>query len=141
MYSVLLVITLILACNGAVILSDYHHDYGLAFGHAPAIAISHAPAVIGHKEVDYYTPPKYEFQYGVADHHTGDNKEQKEVRHGDTVHGEYSVKEADGTIRTVKYTADDHNGFNAVVYRHGHALHPTGHHHQAIGYGPIAVLH
>lgn len=25
--------------------------------------------------------------------------------------------EADGSIRTVTYTADDHNGFNAVVTR------------------------
>ena len=31
--------------------------------------------------------------------------------------GEYSVVEADGSIRTVTYTADDHNGFNAVVTR------------------------
>lgn len=77
-------------------------------------------------------PPKYEFGYGVADQHTGDNKEQKEVRLGDVVQGEYSLKEPDGTIRTVKYTADDHNGFNAVVLRQGHAVHPTVVHHGAI---------
>lgn len=33
--------------------------------------------------------------------------------------------EPDGTIRTVHYTADDHNGFNAVVSRAGHAVHPA----------------
>lgn len=33
--------------------------------------------------------------------------------------------EPDGTIRTVSYTADDHNGFNAVVTRSGHAVHPA----------------
>lgn len=30
--------------------------------------------------------------------------------------GSYSFHEADGSIRTVEYTADDHNGFNAVVH-------------------------
>lgn len=68
--------------------------------------------------------PKYEFNYGVADAHTGDQKTQHEVRDGDVVKGSYSVNEPDGTIRTVHYTADDHNGFNAVVTKTGHAVHP-----------------
>lgn len=34
------------------------------------------------------------------------------------------MAEPDGTIRVVKYTADPHNGFNAVVSRVGHAAHP-----------------
>lgn len=38
--------------------------------------------------------------------------------------GEYSLAEPDGTIRVVKYTADPHNGFNAIVSRIGHAAHP-----------------
>lgn len=29
----------------------------------------------------------------------------------------------------VEYTADDHNGFNAVVKKIGHAHHPEVHHH------------
>lgn len=61
--------------------------------------------------------PKYEFKYGVADGHTGDQKSQSEIRDGDVVKGQYSLVEADGTIRTVTYTADDHSGFNAVVTR------------------------
>lgn len=61
--------------------------------------------------------PKYSFNYGVIDGYTGDSKSAWEERDGDTVKGEYSVVEADGTIRTVTYTADDHNGFNAVVTR------------------------
>lgn len=68
--------------------------------------------------------PKYEFNYGVADAHTGDHKSQKEERDGDIVKGSYTVAEPDGTLRTVHYTADDHNGFNAVVTRTGHAVHP-----------------
>lgn len=67
--------------------------------------------------------PKYEFNYGVQDAHTGDHKSQHEVRDGDVVKGSYSLVEPDGTIRTVHYTADDHNGFNAVVEKSGHALH------------------
>lgn len=51
-------------------------------------------------------------------------KSHKENRHGDVVQGEYSFKEADGTIRTVKYTVDKKSGFNAVVTRSGHAAHP-----------------
>ncbi|KAK3908037.1 Cuticle protein 8 [Frankliniella fusca] len=68
--------------------------------------------------------PKYEFKYGVHDAHTGDVKSQAEHRDGDVVKGEYSLIQPDGTTRTVHYTADDHNGFNAVVTNTGHAVHP-----------------
>lgn len=68
--------------------------------------------------------PKYEFAYGVEDHHTGDFHSQKEVRDGDKVQGEYSLHETDGSVRIVKYTADKHNGFNAVVTH----VHPSGGH-------------
>lgn len=40
------------------------------------------------------------------------------------VKGSYSLVEPDGTVRTVHYTADDHNGFNAIVHKNGHAVHP-----------------
>lgn len=80
----------------------------------------------GGKRVDYYSPPKYEFDYGVQDGHTGDQKQQSEVRRGDVVQGEYSLKEPDGTVRIVKYEADDKNGFNAKVIRRGPAYHPEG---------------
>jgi hypothetical protein len=66
--------------------------------------------------------PKYSFEYGVADAHTGDKKSQSETRDGDVVKGQYSLLEADGTTRTVHYTADAHNGFNAHVTRSGHAI-------------------
>ncbi|KAL5278742.1 hypothetical protein ACFFRR_003392 [Megaselia abdita] len=76
------------------------------------------------EEVDYHAHPKYDFSYGVHDAHTGDVKEQTESRDGDAVHGSYSVVDPDGYKRTVEYTADDHNGFNAVVKRE-----PLYHHH------------
>ena len=68
--------------------------------------------------------PKYAFKYGVHDSHTGDVKDQAEERDGDIVKGEYSLLQPDGTKRTVHYTADGHNGFNAVVSISGHAVHP-----------------
>lgn len=70
-------------------------------------------------------PAKYDFAYGVEDHQTGDIHSHKESREGDVTHGEYSLHEADGTIRTVKYSVDKHSGFNAVVERSGHAGHAS----------------
>ncbi|KAK9739628.1 Insect cuticle protein [Popillia japonica] len=81
-----------------------------------------------------YAYPKYEFKYGVSDGHTGDHKNQEEVRDGDVVKGSYSLTEPDGTIRTVHYTADKHNGFNAVVSRSGHAVHPQIYGHGGHGH-------
>jgi Insect cuticle protein len=72
-----------------------------------------------------YAHPKYSFNYGVNDPHTGDQKSQSETRDGDVVKGQYSLVEPDGTIRTVDYTADSINGFNAVVTKSGHAVHPA----------------
>ncbi|KAM7354925.1 cuticular protein 62Bb isoform 1-T1 [Cochliomyia hominivorax] len=73
--------------------------------------------------VDYYDHPKYAFNYGVADHTTGDVKSQHETRDGDVVKGQYSLVEPDGSIRTVDYTADPINGFNAVVTKSGPTVH------------------
>jgi hypothetical protein len=70
-------------------------------------------------------PANYEFKYAVKDGHTHDIKEQAEKRVGDKVEGYYSLVEPDGTTRTVHYTSDDHNGFNAVVSKSGHAVHPA----------------
>ncbi|XP_046392100.1 cuticle protein 19-like [Ischnura elegans] len=92
-------------------------EAGFLGGYAPVAAHGHG--------VDYYAYPKYAFDYGVQSPHTGDVKNQWESRDGDVVKGAYSFHEADGTIRTVEYTADDHNGFNAVVHRSGHAAHPA----------------
>jgi hypothetical protein len=66
---------------------------------------------------DHYSPPQYSFSYGVNDPHTGDNKEHHETRSGDVVQGSYSLVDPDGTRRTVEYTADSVNGFNAVVHK------------------------
>ncbi|XP_045472174.1 cuticle protein 19-like isoform X2 [Harmonia axyridis] len=101
-------------------------SHGISLAPAYAAPAYAAPAVVkAAPAVDYVAYPKYEFKYGVADGHTGDQKTQSEERDGDIVKGSYSLVEPDGTIRTVSYTADDHNGFNAVVTRAGHAAHPA----------------
>lgn len=82
------------------------------------------PLSINFAKIHFQAPPHYEFNYGVSDQHTGDQKEQSEVRVGDVVKGQYSLVEPDGTLRVVKYTSDPHNGFNALVSRVGHAAHP-----------------
>ncbi|XP_047986436.1 uncharacterized protein LOC125226493 [Leguminivora glycinivorella] len=87
----------------------------VAYHAAPAAVHYAAPIakVVAHEEIAH---PQYEYSYSVADGHSGDNKSQHETRDGDVVKGSYSLKEADGSIRTVEYTADAHNGFNAVVH-------------------------
>ncbi|XP_026485953.2 cuticle protein 19-like [Vanessa tameamea] len=93
-----------------------HYTSAPVAHYAAPVAHYAAPAnrlVSAHEEE--YAHPKYDFSYSVADGHTGDNKSQQESRDGDAVHGEYSLLEADGSVRTVHYTADAHNGFNAVV--------------------------
>ncbi|XP_052738599.1 cuticle protein 8-like [Bicyclus anynana] len=97
----------------------------VAHGHAPAYSSQHIskhdgkPEVVkvGHDghAVDYYTHPKYEFEYKVEDHHTGDIKSQHETRDGDVVKGYYSLVQPDGSERNVHYEADKHTGFHADV--------------------------
>ncbi|KAG5673176.1 hypothetical protein PVAND_003243 [Polypedilum vanderplanki] len=72
---------------------------------------------------DYFHYPKYKFEYGVKDPITHDHKSQWETRDGDVVKGEYTLDEADGTIRKVSYHADGKTGFHAKVERIGHAYH------------------
>ncbi|XP_035780968.1 larval cuticle protein A2B-like isoform X1 [Anopheles albimanus] len=74
---------------------------------APAVPIN----------TNYDPLPQYTYAYNVQDALTGDSKSQQETRDGDIVRGSYSLVEPDGTLRTVIYTADPVNGFNAVVQR------------------------
>ncbi|XP_046742263.1 cuticle protein 19-like [Diprion similis] len=85
----------------------------------------------GHHHVDYVAHPKYDFGYGVEDHHTKDFHSQKEHRDGKNVAGEYSLHEPGGNVRTVKYHADK-SGFHAVVHNsngNDHSGGGHGHHH------------
>ncbi|XP_055596836.1 cuticle protein-like [Uranotaenia lowii] len=102
----------------------------VSYGAAPALAYAApvqqlayaaplAKTVVAKQVIaDEYDPnPHYSFSYGISDALTGDQKSQQESRQGDVVQGSYSVVDPDGVKRTVEYTADPHNGFNAVVHR------------------------
>ncbi|XP_050507295.1 cuticle protein 7-like [Diabrotica virgifera virgifera] len=95
------------------------------------VAFGFAAATHGHDNAHY------KFEYGVHDPHTHDHKSQHEHRHGHHVTGGYTLKEADGTHRVVKYKSAPHTGFEAVVERVGHAQHPAhyGHGHGGHGHG------
>lgn len=64
-------------------------------------------------------PARYDFSYSVHDSQSGDVKEQQESRDGDAVRGSYSLVQPDGIQRIVEYTADEHQGFNAIVRYEG----------------------
>ncbi|XP_045460311.1 cuticle protein 16.5-like [Harmonia axyridis] len=101
------------------------HTYAaapVAYAAAPAITkyaapLAYATPVAKTIVAEQEAPANYDFGYSVNDPHTGDSKSQQESRHGDVVQGSYSLIESDGTKRTVEYTADAHNGFNAVVHK------------------------
>ncbi|CAG9837291.1 unnamed protein product [Diabrotica balteata] len=99
----------------------------VAHAYATPVAHVHAAPVVKTVIAEPSAPAHYDFSYGVSDPHTGDAKSQHESRRGDVVHGSYSLLESDGTKRTVDYTADSHNGFNAVVHKEPavHAVAPV----------------
>ncbi|KAL9891689.1 pupal cuticle protein Edg-84A-like [Glossina fuscipes fuscipes] len=83
-----------------------------------AVVVPAAPVLARNVELEEYDPhPQYRYGYDVQDTLSGDAKGHVEERDGDLVRGEYSLIDADGFKRTVSYTADDINGFNAVVRR------------------------
>jgi len=103
-------------------LSSYHQDGG-------GISGEHYS-----QDEHQHEPVHYSFHYDVHDPHTGDVKSQHETRTGDVVTGYYTLVEPDGTVRTVKYKADKHSGFNAVVDRKKPADYDAGHQLQLQSY-------
>jgi len=92
----------------------YAQPAPLAYAAQPAVvakAVAVAPA-------EPFDPnPQYNYGYSIQDGLTGDQKQHQETRNGDAVQGQYSLVEPDGAVRTVTYTSDPVNGFNAVVDR------------------------
>ncbi|ALC47366.1 CG42367 [Drosophila busckii] len=116
----------------------YHAAPAVAHYAAPALVKTVAPVAVAQhviaKHDDEYDPhPQYKFAYDVQDSLSGDSKTQVEERDGDVVRGEYSLVDADGYKRTVQYTADPINGFNAVVNRE-----PLGHVVKTVAAAPVA---
>ncbi|CAG4938131.1 unnamed protein product [Colias eurytheme] len=107
----------------------------------------HRPSPLMFQKYDTYAYPKYEFEYAVSDKNTGDQKHHHEERDGHRVRGQYSLVEADGSLREVHYNADDFSGFNAVVSKsflnHGnqaYSVHGYTRHFSPIGNG-IKINH
>ncbi|XP_045446385.1 uncharacterized protein LOC123654530 [Melitaea cinxia] len=130
MFSKIVVFGAMLAAANAGLLYGYapatssqsiiRHDEGHYA--APIAYAAYAPAA--HYDAhDEYAHPKYNFAYSVADPHTGDHKSQHESRDGNSVHGYYSLMQPDGSVRKVEYSADDHNGFNAIVHNSAPSVH------------------
>ncbi|XP_028169635.1 uncharacterized histidine-rich protein DDB_G0274557-like [Ostrinia furnacalis] len=118
----------------SIVLHQSHGHEAQSHGHQVQ-SHGHQEQSHGHQEhhaheqehhVDYYAEPHYSYEYKVQDPHTHDNKYHHETRKGDQVKGVYSLHEADGSVRIVEYTADKHNGFNAIVKHEGHV--PEHHH-------------
>lgn len=106
--------------------------------YAPAVHAVHAApvahAVAAPVRAEPFDPhPQYNFGYSVSDSLTGDQHSHHESRDGDVVQGQYSLVEPDGAIRTVTYTSDPVNGFNAVVDRQRATV--------AVAKAPVAVAH
>ncbi|EDX11902.1 GD19891 [Drosophila simulans] len=89
----------------------YHAAPAVAtYAHAP-VAVAHAQPVLAKAAEEYDPHPQYKTRSPVTP------RARVEERDGDVVRGEYSLIDADGYKRTVQYTADPINGFNAVVNR------------------------
>lgn len=102
---------------------ESHQEQSYKYHHSPnhrqhvQYQPNHSHQQYHDKHEKYEKPANYEFGYSVHDEHTGDIKSHTEHRNGDTVQGRYELIDPDGYKRIVEYTADAHNGFNAVVRR------------------------
>ncbi|XP_034824515.1 RNA-binding protein 14-like [Maniola hyperantus] len=106
--------------SAPVLQSPVSHVAAPAIAVAPVALISTGSHIVknAHTEFleNYDAHPRYAFEYGVNDPHTGDIKQQKEERDGEVVKGQYSLVEPDGSVRTVDYIADWETGFHANVH-------------------------
>ncbi|KFB50669.1 hypothetical protein ZHAS_00018705 [Anopheles sinensis] len=108
---------------------DHHHGVGYSYAKfsGPVSGPAHEVHVEdkhghGHK-IDYVAKPDYLFEYGVEDPKSKVSQSRKEHRHEDELHGEYSLHQPDGKLRTVKYSSSKHSGFQAEVLIDGKPLH------------------
>ncbi|KAH8266903.1 hypothetical protein KR026_010125, partial [Drosophila bipectinata] len=108
------------ASAGVLPAAQVYHSAPVALTSVPVAAPvvkTLAQPVLAKADDEYDPHPQYKYAYDVQDSLSGDSKSQVEERDGDVVRGEYSLVDSDGFKRTVQYTADPVNGFNAVVNR------------------------
>jgi len=103
------------ASAGVLPAAQVYHAAPVATYAAPVLKTAYP--VLAKADEEYDPHPQYKYAYDVQDSLSGDSKSQVEERDGDVVRGEYSLVDSDGFKRTVQYTADPVNGFNAVVSR------------------------
>ena len=99
-----------------------------SYGYKPAPAPYHAPAPApaykAHPAPVYADePPKYVYEYGVADDYSHANFGHTESRDGYATKGSYRVALPDGRTQIVTYSADE-NGYVADVTYDGTAVYP-----------------
>ncbi|CAG7734183.1 unnamed protein product [Allacma fusca] len=78
------------------------------------------PVYQSQEEPEEYAPdpnPQYNFSFDVKDDDLTNYQNRQEERDGGVIKGSYSVVDPDGYVRTVTYTADPKNGFQAKVVR------------------------
>lgn len=108
---------LVAAANAGLLPQQLVHQQQVLVQQPQLIQKVATPIIANHRIEEYNAHPQYNFAYEVQDALTGDSKNQHETRDGDVVQGQYSLNDADGYRRTVDYTSDPINGFNAVVSR------------------------
>eukprot|EP00095_Tigriopus_kingsejongensis_P001602 snap_masked-scaffold317_size209118-processed-gene-1.17 protein:Tk01602 transcript:snap_masked-scaffold317_size209118-processed-gene-1.17-mRNA-1 annotation:"hypothetical protein DAPPUDRAFT_318118" len=85
-----------------------------------------APYQSAYKEPTYEEPPKYQYQYAVADEYSQANFGQSEARDGYVTNGEYRVNLPDGRTQIVTYTVQDGaSGYVADVRYEGEPQYPA----------------
>ncbi|XP_063866892.1 pro-resilin-like [Scylla paramamosain] len=101
------------ACLVVVALAEHPSQYP-----PPPPAYGH-PAPPKHPE----SPPKYTYNYGVADDYSGTNFGHSESRDGYKTEGSYTVNLPDGRKQIVTYV-DNGDGLEAQVTYEGEAQYP-----------------
>merc|ERR1719166_272787 len=101
----------------------HHAVHAAPAYHAPVVHAApayHAPVKAGYVADDLAEPSPYSYTYAVADDYSGAAFNQAENNDGTgVVDGQYSVNLPDGRIQTVKYHANDYDGYVADVTYEG----------------------
>ncbi|XP_042865415.1 cuticle protein 8-like isoform X2 [Penaeus japonicus] len=113
---------ILVACVAVVALADkapVYPKYPVYAAPTPSY-----PTPSPYKEPEYPTkPPRYNYNYGVADVYSGANFAASESRDGYKTEGSYTVDLPDGRKQIVKYV-DNGDGLVAEVTYEGEAQYP-----------------
>ncbi|XP_042893526.1 pro-resilin-like, partial [Penaeus japonicus] len=91
---------------------------------AVTVADPSQPAYGYTPEPTYEEPAKYDYNYAVEDHYSGNDFGHQEARDGYNTQGSYYVLLPDGRLQKVTYTVNGDSGFVAEVSYEGEAKYP-----------------